>query len=53
MKHLKDNGYSYSQHLKLAFKYGFKSFKVGFKLIIHGIFPFIWEDTGWKKLGKP
>lgn len=52
MKHLKDNGYTYFRHLKLAYKYGFRALITALKLFVHGIFPFVWEDTGWKKLGK-
>lgn len=52
MKHLIENGYSYFGHLRIAFKLSLKCFIVGIKLIVHGIIPFVWEDTGWKKLGK-
>lgn len=52
MKHLKQNNYTYVEHLYVATKLGVRCFIVGFKLIIHGIFPFLWEDTGWKNLGK-
>jgi len=52
MKHLTENGYTYFEHLKIAFKLSFRCFIVGVKLFVHGVFPSIWEDTGWKKLGK-
>jgi len=52
MKHLTDNNFTYFEHLKIAFKLAFRCFKVGFKLIIHGVFPFIFQNTGWLKLGK-
>ena len=52
MKHLTENGYGYFEHLKIAFKLSLRCFIVGIKLFVHGIIPFVWEDTGWKKLGK-
>ena len=36
MSHLNDVGYGYFNHL-------FRAWKWAFVLIIHGIFPFIWE----------
>ena len=36
MKHLKDTGYTYFGHM-------FRAFSVSFVLIIHGIFPWVWE----------
>ena len=52
MKHLKENGYTYFEHMKKAFGYSIKCQIVSLKLIIHAILPFIFEDTGWKNLGK-
>jgi len=52
MKHLKENNYTYFEHLRVASKLACRCFIVGIKLIIHGIFPCFWEDTGWKRLGK-
>jgi hypothetical protein len=52
MKHLKESGHSYFGHMFVAFGHIVKLQVVSFKLLIHGIFPFIWEDTGLKNLGK-
>ena len=52
MKHLEENGYTYFEHMKVAFKLSFRCLVVSFKLIVHAFIPFIWVDTGWKKLGK-
>lgn len=52
MKHLRENNYTYIRHLLIAVKLGIRCFIVGFKLIVHGVFPSVWEDTGWKRLGK-
>lgn len=52
MKHLEENGYTYLEHLMVAIRLSFRCFSVGFKLLVHAVFPCIWEDTGWKKLGK-
>lgn len=52
MKHLRENNYSYLQHLRIATKLGIRCFIVGFKLIVHGLFPNVWQDTGWRQLGK-
>lgn len=52
MKHLRDLDLSYFEHMRKAFSHIVECQKVSFKLFIHAIFPSIWEDTGWKNLGK-
>lgn len=37
MKHLQETGYTYFQHMARAFS-------IATVLVVHGIFPFIWED---------
>lgn len=52
MKHLKDLNISYFQHMSKAFGHIWSCLKVTFKLFVHAFIPSIWEDTGWKDLGK-
>jgi hypothetical protein len=51
-KHLKDNNLSYFEHMLTAFIYTYKCLIVGIKMLIHAFIPFIFEETGWKELGK-
>jgi hypothetical protein len=50
MKHLKET--TYFGHMKSAFGHILDCQIVSFKLFIHAFLPFIFEDTGWKNLGK-
>jgi len=52
MKHLKETNLTYFSHMKKAFAHIFSCQIVSLKLFIHAILPFIFEDTGWKNLGK-
>ena len=52
MKHLDDNNYEYFEHMKRAILYAKRCFIVMIKLLIHAIYPDIFQDTGWKDLGK-
>lgn len=52
MKHLKEQNMTYFQHMRTALSYVVRCQIVSLKLIIHAFLPFIFEDTGWKNLGK-
>jgi len=52
MKHLEENRMGYFTHLWGAWKMIGRMLVVLFKMIIHSILPSIFEDTGWKRLGK-
>jgi hypothetical protein len=52
MKHLKETGFTYFGHLFYSWSLIGRCIKVIIKLSIHSIFPFWFEDTGWKNLGK-
>jgi hypothetical protein len=52
MKHLDNNNYGYFEHMKKAISYAKRCFIVMIKLLIHAIYPDIFQDTGWKDLGK-
>jgi len=50
--HLEEQKMTYFQHMKTALTYSIRCQIVSLKLIINSILPFIFEDTGWKNLGK-
>jgi len=52
MKHLEENRMGYFTHLWGAWKMIGRMLIVLFKMIVHSIVPFLFEDTGWKRLGK-
>ena len=52
VNHLEELNMSYSIHLWGGIKIIGRLLKVLFKMIIHSILPFVFEDTGWKDLGK-
>ena len=52
MKHLKEEGFSYFGHMFYAWSLAYACLKVFVKLMIHSIFPFLFVDTGWKRLGN-
>jgi hypothetical protein len=45
-KHLKDNNMTYCEHLKFAVGHGLVGLEAGLLLIIHGFFPFFFEEAG-------
>lgn len=45
MKHLEETGYTYFSHLKRAWT-------IAFVLIVHGLFPNIWEDKATELINK-
>jgi len=45
-KHPSSIGESYLKHMRFAFTFGSKMVLGGFACIIHGIFPFLFENTG-------
>ena len=51
-KHLEEQKMTYFQHMRTALTHSIRCQIVSFKLIVHSFFPFIFEDTGWKNLGK-
>ena len=52
IKHLEETKMGYFKHLWTAWKMIGRMLIVLFKMIIHSIIPSIFEDTGWKRLGK-
>jgi len=45
MKHLKENGETYWEHLRFAWS-------VGFVMIVHGLLPFVWEYKATEMISK-
>ena len=45
MSHLSDNGFGYFDHL-------IRAWKIAFILIVHGVFPFIWETKASDEMCK-
>jgi len=45
MRHLKETGYTYFSHLKRAWT-------IAFVLIVHGLFPNVWEDKATELINK-
>ena len=43
MKHLKEHGMTYLQHLKLAWTYSYKLLLMSLIAFAHGIIPFIFQ----------
>jgi len=52
VNHLRELNMSYFTHLWGGIKIIGRLLSVLFKMIIHSILPFVFEDTGWKDLGK-
>lgn len=51
-KHLKNKEMNYKEHFFFALKYGFLMIKSGICLIIHGILPSVYKDSGEKLFSK-
>ena len=45
MKHLKENGETYWEHLRFAWS-------VGFVMLVHGLLPFVWEYKASEMIAK-
>ena len=45
-RHLDEVGESYGEHLATASRFGFKMIGGGLACLIHGIFPFLFSNTG-------
>ena len=45
-KHPKSANLTYFQHMKIAFSHSFKSLLASFVFAVHGVFPFMFENTG-------
>lgn len=45
MKHLKENGETYWEHLRFAWS-------VSFVMIVHGLLPFVWEYRATEMIAK-
>ena len=52
MKHLKNHGMSYIEHMVVAFTYAYKLGVMSIVAVIHGILPFIFETYVTDKLKK-
>jgi len=52
MKHLKDHGMSYIEHMIVAFTYAYKLSIMAIVAVIHGILPFTFETYVTDKLKK-
>jgi len=50
MKHLKDHGLSYIEHMVLAFTYAYKLGIMTIVAVIHGVLPFMFETYVSDKL---
>jgi|LauGreDrversion4_2_1035121.scaffolds.fasta_scaffold1542266_2 hypothetical protein len=46
LKHPREKGYTYVEHLKRAWSLGWNLLKGSFALFIHGVVPALFEDTG-------
>jgi hypothetical protein len=45
-KHPSDVGESYTEHMGVAFRFGFAMLRGGVACLLHGIFPFLCTTTG-------
>lgn len=45
-QHLRDIGESYGEHFMAATGFGFRMVRTGLACMIHGIFPFLFVQTG-------
>jgi hypothetical protein len=51
-KHPKEVGESYGEHLATASLFGFKMIGAGLAALVHGIFPFLFVETGSRTLRR-
>lgn len=49
-KHPRDIGETYFEHFRAASSFGFRMITGGLACMVHGIFPFMFEKTGSKKI---
>ena len=49
-QHPETVGETYTEHMGTAFSFGWNMIFSGLACVIHGIFPFLFENTGSKKI---